>query len=59
MKLSKQKLDFGKENAQRNNEFQTNISLAEEDAFRNKQKDEELNSQLIDLNSELTNINTV
>jgi len=59
MKLSKQKLDFDKENAQRNNEFQTNISLAEEDAFRNKQKDEELNSQLIDLNSELTNINTV
>jgi len=59
MKLSKQKLDFDKENAQRNNEFQTNISLAEEDAFKNKQKDEELNSQLIDLNSELTNINTV
>jgi len=59
MKLSKQKLDFDKENAQRNNEFQNNISLAEEDAFKNKQKDEELNSQLIDLNSELTNINTV
>jgi len=59
MQLSKQKLNFDKENAQRNNEFQTNISLAEEDAFRNKQKDEELNSQLIDLNSELTNINTV
>jgi hypothetical protein len=59
MKLSKQKLDFDKENAQRNNEFQNNISLAEEDAFKNKQKDEELNSQLIDLNSVLTNINTV
>jgi hypothetical protein len=59
MKLSKQKLDFDKENAQRNNEFQNNISLAEEDAFKNKQKDEELNSQLIDLNSELTNVNTV
>jgi hypothetical protein len=41
MKLSKQKLDFDKENAQRNNEFQTNISLAEEDAFKTKQKDEE------------------
>lgn len=59
MKLSKQKLDFDKDNAQRNNDYQNKISIAEEDAFKNKQQDEELNSQLIDLNSELTNINTV
>lgn len=48
MKLSKQKLDFDKDNAQRNNDFQNKISLAEEDAFKNKQQDEELNSKLID-----------